>query len=73
MPNNELNLKKIFFDSHDIYRHYFGYIVVKILDLVFAFMKKNISTYIFLKKIKNLRLPKKIIKRVKYKSQNIFD
>lgn len=69
---NELKLKKIFIDSHEIFRHYYAYNAKEILDLIYDFKKKKINPTSFKKQLKKIKPPKHLKKQVRFKSQNLF-
>ena len=69
---NEIKLKKIFIDSHEIFRHYYAYNGKEILDLIYDFKKKKIDITSFKKQLKKIRPPKYLKKQIRFKSQNLF-
>jgi hypothetical protein len=72
MPKNENLIKNIFFQSHEVFRHFYGYNAHEILDLIYEYKNLDMPKNIFLKKIRMLTVPKKLKKIIKYRSQNIF-
>lgn len=72
MPKNENLIKNIFFQSHEVFRHFYGYNAYEILDLIYEYKNLDMPKNIFLKKIRMLTVPKKLKKIIKYRSQNIF-
>jgi hypothetical protein len=65
-------LMKAFPLSHEIFRHYYFFNTIEILDLVYYYFRKKISKKIFLKNLKNIKIPSKIKNQIKFRSQNIF-
>lgn len=65
-------LMKMFLISHEIFRHKFIFNALEILDLCFFFKKKKINHKFFIEEIKKIKLPKKISKQLKFRSQNTF-
>ena len=65
-------LMKAFPLSHEIFRHYYFFNTIEILDLVYYYLRKKISKKLFLKNLKNIKIPSKIKNQIKFRSQNIF-
>ena len=65
-------LMKTFPLSHEIFRHYYFFNTIEILDAVYKFNKKEIIEKKFLKIIRNIKIPSKLKKQIKFRSQNIF-
>ena len=72
MPSKENDLKEIFLQSHDVFRHSLGYVAPEILETVKSFMEKDINEETFIKKTQAIELPLKIKSRILFKSRNIF-
>ena len=69
---NEIKLKKIFIDSHEIFRHYYAYNGKEIFDLIYDLKRKKINITSFNKQLKKINPPKYLKKQIKFKSQNLF-
>ena len=72
MPKNEILFKELFFKSHDMFRHYYSLNGPEILDLIYYYKKKKMSKEKFLQKVNKIKIPYKLKKQIKYRSQNIF-
>ena len=72
MPKNEIYLKKLFYKSHEMFRHYYSFNGPEILDLIYYYKKKMISKKNFIEKVNKIKIADKLKKQIKYRSQNIF-
>ena len=66
---NEKEIRKIFSSSHEIFRHYYSPVAVKILNLAYDIKFKKKSSEYFLKELKKIRFQNKS-KFKRFKSAN---
>jgi hypothetical protein len=55
-----------------MFRHYYSLNGPEILDLIYYYKKKKMSKEKFLQKVNKIKIPHKLKKQIKYRSQNIF-
>jgi hypothetical protein len=69
--NHEFELKKIFFNSHEQFRHFYSHNILEIINYVYDFNFKKIKKSQFLKLITSLKI-KPYLSAKRYKSHNFY-
>lgn len=69
---HEKILERLFYETHETFRHKYAFNVNEILDLIYDYNYKIISRAKFLSSVKKISVPKELKNLIKYKSRNLF-